>query len=193
MGKAWRWDKQSFKRTVIDTVLDKVIRDLFGDNDRPRQRKAGGGVSPRKKPRRQSFSLEAIEPRLLLSADIAYASGANNFTLRAEGTNVLHLYDISNNSVAQQTLTDGSVTIERASLGEINADTIHLDLDSFHNLDGFINSHGNTLSITFDGGDQRLSKDKITLDGATGAIGYSLSVLSNSEMSSMRTLPAISA
>ena len=114
MGKAWRWDKQSFKRTVLDAVLDKVVRELFGDGDRPRQRKTGGGVSPRKKPQRQTFFLEAIEPRLLLSADLSYLSASTEFSLKAvDGTHV-RLFDNTATAVGSAVaISDGSLTIER--------------------------------------------------------------------------------
>ena len=49
-------------------MLDKVVRDLFLDGGRPKHRRTGAVGTPAKR-RRQSFALEAMEPRLLLSAD----------------------------------------------------------------------------------------------------------------------------
>src|SRR3954454_24242020 len=97
MGKAWRWDKQTFKRTVIDTVLDKVIRELFGSDDRPQRRRIGGARSP-KKPQRQRFTLEAIEPRLLLSADLTYPS-VSSVPPPSDITNTVQITDYLNGIV----------------------------------------------------------------------------------------------
>lgn len=74
MGKAWRWGKYSFKRTGLDAVLDKVVREFFAGDNRPQKPRRIGGAGAPKKPQRQSFTLEAIEPRLLLSADLTYGA-----------------------------------------------------------------------------------------------------------------------
>src|SRR5215470_12131035 len=73
MGKVWRWKKQQCARTVLDSFLDKLVRDLFAGDERRKPRRTGGARAP-KKSQRQRFSLEAIEPRLLLSADLTYAA-----------------------------------------------------------------------------------------------------------------------
>ena len=78
MGKAWSWNKQTFKRTVLDSVLDKVVRDLFGADNRPQKPRPIGGARPPRKPQRQNFTLEAIEPRLLLSAGHVRRWGKSN-------------------------------------------------------------------------------------------------------------------
>src|SRR6516164_4734207 len=67
MRKAWRWNNEASKRSALDSVLDKLMRDLFPASDRPKRRRTSA-MPPRPKRRRQSFVLEAIEPRLLLSA-----------------------------------------------------------------------------------------------------------------------------
>src|SRR4051794_23428039 len=89
MGKAWRWKKDAYKQTVSHSLLGKLIGDVFGGNEQPLRRIAGGGRS-KKKSRQQSFLLEAIEPRLLLSADISYTtlSLSNDLTLKAVGSEI---------------------------------------------------------------------------------------------------------
>src|SRR5262245_51888426 len=68
MRKAWRWTSQTSKRSLLDSILDRVVRDLFHGGDRPQRRRIGAVRTPTK-PRRPSFALEMLEPRLLLSGD----------------------------------------------------------------------------------------------------------------------------
>src|SRR5262249_11524314 len=85
MRKAQRWNNEMSKRSVFDSILDKVMGDLFPGSDRPKRRRSGA-VRPTKKPRRQSFALEAIEPRLLMSADTPFtASQATALTAGLQG------------------------------------------------------------------------------------------------------------
>src|SRR5262245_8490604 len=85
MRKAQRWNNDLSKRCVFDSILDKVVSELFPGGDRPKRRR-NGAVRPTKKPRRQSFALEAIEPRLLLSADTPFsASQATALTAGLQG------------------------------------------------------------------------------------------------------------
>src|SRR5437588_5843009 len=68
MRKAWRWTNEASKRSLFDSILDKVVHDLFRGGGRA-QRQRSGAVRPPAKPRRPSFALEILEPRVLLSAD----------------------------------------------------------------------------------------------------------------------------
>lgn len=142
---------------------------------------------------RRSIALETMEPRLLLSGDLSYsATAGHNLTLSASG-NVLTMFDTAANavvgSVALSTAGDVNVMIERgSSLGLVNADTVHIDLDTFAALNSFVNAYGHKLTLTFDGGDQRLQQDKVDLKGTIGAVGYSLTVQSNSEIDSSGTI-----
>src|SRR5262249_8208535 len=113
MKKRWRWNNEASKRSDLDSILDKVVRDLFGRGDRPKHRRSGAARPPAKR-RRQSFALEAIEPRLLLSADLSYTPAlgnplANEFTLKAVNATDLKLYDNAANEVGSATLSDGAV------------------------------------------------------------------------------------
>src|SRR5262245_34344832 len=79
MRKAWRWNNEASKPSHLDSILDRVVRDLFPGRGGPKRR-PGGGARPSAKPRRQSFALEAIEPRLLMSDTPFSASQAAALT-----------------------------------------------------------------------------------------------------------------
>src|SRR5262249_14988574 len=154
MKKRWRWNNEASKRSDLDSILDKVVRDLFGRGDRPKHRRSGAARPPAKR-RRQSFALEAIEPRLLLSADLSYGSPnplPHEFTLKATSPNTVSLFDNAN-PVDTKTLSDGAVTIERAGGSVAQAafgDTIHIALDTFSQLDTNASGIGSGgLNITF--------------------------------------------
>ena len=171
MKKRWRWNNEAVERSDLDSILDKVVRDLFARGDRPKHRRSGATRPPAKR-RRQSFALEAIEPRLLLSADISYTPAVSNltathFTLKAVNATDLKLYDdaATPNEVGSATLSDGSVTVERSGGSVVQAglaDTVHIDLGTFSSLNAStagISTNGNLLSIQFTGGDQSVFQD----------------------------------
>src|SRR5262245_48899685 len=81
--RAWRWTRRTSKASLFDSILDKVVRELFHGGDRAHRRRFGG-ARPRK-PRRPNFTLETLEPRLLLSADPALSNGVLTATLTAQG------------------------------------------------------------------------------------------------------------
>src|SRR5262249_872533 len=191
MKKRWRWNNEAVERSDLDSILDKVVRDLFGRGDRPKHRRSGAARPPAKR-RRQSFALEAIEPRLLLSADLSYGSPNplhHAFTLHATRPNTVSLLDNANNNnvVDTKTLSDGAVTIERAGGSVAQAafgDTIHIALDTFSSLDTNASGIGSGgLNITFTGGDQRVFQDNVSLEGTpAGTLGFGLSILSDSKI-----------
>ena len=84
MRKAQRWNNETSKRSPFDSMLDRVVRDLFSGPDRSKYRHSGA-VRPATKPRRQSFALEAIEPRLLMSDTPFSASQAAALTAGLQG------------------------------------------------------------------------------------------------------------
>src|SRR4051794_8556358 len=59
------------KLSAFDTVMDKVADELFPRNNRSKRGGLGGSRGP-VKARRQDFALEALEPRVLLSADLSF-------------------------------------------------------------------------------------------------------------------------
>src|SRR5690242_8828997 len=188
-GKVFRIPPLHWARKIFrPAALSQVIRELFARPSAPAPRR----IEARSQ-RSQSFTLEALEPRLLLSADIAYSTASltgGSFTLRATSATVLDLHDdTADSSVGSVTVNagDNSFSIARdLGLGAGYADSLHIDLDSFNALDPTIGA-GHKLSLTFDGGDQRLLQDLVSLDGTTGAVGYSLSIASNSSISSSGT------
>ena len=175
------------RKVFRPSILGQLLRDAFERIARPVTVRRAAPA------RRKGYMLEAIEPRLLLSADISYAvSTAHEFTLKAEGGNVVNLYQTGTSTVA------GSATL--SSAGDVNvniarglplggdaavSDTIHIDLDTLSLLDGFVNANGSVLSINFAGGDQYAAADHVTLD-TTGpaSVGYGLSIKSNSDIAS---------
>ena len=196
MGKAWRWDKQSFKRTVIDTVLDKVIRDLFADagHERPqKQKRRLGGAGTSKKAHRQNFFLEAIEPRLLLSADINYVYSVgdavtkftdsdplnNHYSLSIVGNttttdDALVLKAENGNVIDSQALSTGGVNKVSITGSALLGDQLTIDLSAVPNQD----LAKYDLQVTMDGkGVVPLTPqfDKVTV---TGDGGYHLNSFS---------------
>ncbi len=91
--------------------------------------------------RRRKVIFEPLEPRLLLSTNLLYPvlSSVHDFTLKVLPANVLNLIDTNNPSNIEATATlsnpgDSTVNIARSSLGDLNGDTLRLDLDTFSNL-----------------------------------------------------------
>src|SRR4051794_20955015 len=81
MTKARRRNRSSSKPALFQSImekiaaeespLDKVFRTLFPRKSRTSRPSLSGKGS---KARRQGFTLEALEPRLLLSADLTYGN-----------------------------------------------------------------------------------------------------------------------
>src|SRR5438034_1404110 len=183
-----RWTRNIFK----PSILGKLLREAFA--------RWGGEEPAAAQMRRQSFTLEAIEPRLLLSADLSYAalSGTHDFTVKASddggGNYSVNLYETSNllSSIASKSFTGGSdvsVSIARDdTLGApaFNADTVRFDLDTFSALDTPLSGHSLTLDVQ--GGTERAFTDHVIADGSGATIGYSLAIQSSSDISSDATL-----
>ena len=147
--------------------------------------------------RRRRVQLEALEPRVLLSADLTYGAGAaHDLTLVAEQAAAsdpvfLKLYETgTSHELDSQLLTDANdlaVKISRSELG-VNigaaaADTLHIDTDSLAILNSFVSSHGGKLEVRFDGGSEALANDHVKLDGAaTTTLDYGLVVGSTSDI-----------
>ena len=192
MRKARRWDRTSSKRSARESVWDKWLREFYPRADRP-QRRPHDAPRPAAKARRQSFALESLEPRLLMSADLSYTPAASNptatvFWLEATGSNTVGLFDAQSggNQVGHATMTDGQLTVQRSIPGIPLSNKIHLDADTFSTLNAGasgITGNSSTLSITYNGGDQTLFHDAVTLDN-TATLPFGLSVTSNTPISS---------
>ena len=173
--------------TPRNPLWEQVLHDLsrFARRDR---------TNPRRSALYQStgFQLEAVEPRLLMSADLSYAatSSVHDFTLRASGPATVNLLDTSNSSIiASGTVQAGqtTITVERANtLGaqSLSADTLHIDLKSFSSINATVGT--GTLGITFTGASNSLFTDHVFLDGGAAAtpatLGYGLSLTSDSSI-----------
>src|SRR4051812_10703838 len=149
MRTARRWDRTPSKRSVLDTVLDQVLREMYPRKDQPERRPHNAPRAAAKR-RRQGFTLEPLEPRLLMSADISYTSAATNLTLKATDSTHLALFDDAAvpNQVGTDALSEGLVKIHRSGLGDVFGDTIHVDASTLTTLDASgtgITGNGNTL------------------------------------------------
>jgi hypothetical protein len=165
----------------------------FGDRGE-RTARSGGNRRKQSGHKRNSFELESIEPRLLLSADLSYAatSAVHDLTLRAaqQGENYyLRLFDTTTlaangaalSEMALKTAIDLNVVIQRggsvdSTIRDAAADTLRVDLSTFAVLDGFVRTNGGIMSLDFVGGSQLVSKDHMTVAGKAGTVGYGLAV-----------------
>ena len=160
----------SLRRRFRPSTISQALRAIFpGRAESPR--------SPR--PRQgQSFNLEALEPRLLLSAatiDYVAAVTSTSFTLAATDATHVQLTGDGGYSSGAIDLAGhgGALDLTRSTGAALFGDTIHLDLASLHTLT-------TGLSVNFTGGLQSLlSQDLVQLDGA-GTFAYDVSIKSDS-------------
>src|SRR5689334_1296986 len=140
------------------SAISQALRGIF----------SGGGSKTLTRPPRarhgQAFTLEALEPRLLLSAaTIDYATAlTTNLTLAAIDETHVQLSDGSGYTSAATDLaaSGGALDLSRSIGAAIFGDTVHLDLSSLKNLT-------TGLSVNFTGGLQSLvSQDTVQLDGS---------------------------
>ncbi|HVC51376.1 MAG TPA: LEPR-XLL domain-containing protein, partial [Stellaceae bacterium] len=203
MRKARRWERTPSKRSVLDTLLDKVMREMWPRSERRPARRRGAPA----KPRHQDFALEQIEPRLLMSADIFFAGGTDHaFTLQAAKPSSDYLLQLVDDALlgnAQHgviatadltTLGRTNISIQRSdATNDTSGDTLSFNLDTFFTLDNLSALHsGGTLSLNFTSSDQ--PNDLITLDTPTASpttpasLGYGLTVQSDSKITSSASL-----
>src|SRR5258708_10938041 len=133
------------------------------------------GLQERK---RGIMRLEALEPRLLLSADLhAGFDWGNTLTVVATNSGNVQLSDGGGgHTTGPIAMTgDGVIKILRDTTGDINGDTVQLDLAS---LDDLILGGATVLDVKFTGGRQTLAQDQVQLQG-TGNFGYDFKVESD--------------
>ncbi|HXL75864.1 MAG TPA: LEPR-XLL domain-containing protein, partial [Burkholderiales bacterium] len=160
----------SLGRKFAPSLISRALKEVF----------SGRGSSPVRAPRSrqaQAFLLEALEPRLLLSAaPIDYTLAATtNLTLSAVDATHVQLSGGSYTSASTDlSASSGALDIFRGSVAaDLAADTIHLDLNSLQQLT-------TGLSVNFTGGLQSLLyQDLVQLDGA-GTFGFDVKVQSDS-------------
>ncbi|HUJ88277.1 MAG TPA: LEPR-XLL domain-containing protein, partial [Burkholderiales bacterium] len=188
MRAAARWSRKVFKPSVIAQVLREAFTRLGRRSPAPAAKRSAPAA------RHQDFVLEALEPRLLLSADLSYAatSTTHDFTLKAV-SGAISLYETSNLSTAIDTQSisgggDVNVSIARddtAGAQALNGDTLRIDLDTLNLLNSAMSGH--VLTLDFEGGNERVSTDHVIVNGATGAVGYGLTIQSSSDIASSAT------
>ncbi len=182
------------RKSFAPSFLSQLLNDMFGGWGKTEEAPVLP-MAARKAPRRQGFTLEPIEPRLLLSADLSYPNLANaldvavtNLTLKAEsdsGDLYLRLYETGTSNLVSEVLLDDAgdvnVNISRAIGAGLFADSVHVDLTTFDLLDTFVNAHGGKLTLNFTGDSNVAFKDSLIFDGAE-TIAYDLSVQSDSDI-----------
>ena len=141
-------------------------------------------------PRRQNFSVEALEPRLLLSADISYIPALSNpaatdFTLQVVDDSGLkiRLTDGASNIVGESAIVPADSVINISRFGgetvqSVFADTLTIDLSTFD----LLSPTADELTINFTGGIQDLFGDSVVLSG-TGVLDYALTISSDADIS----------
>ena len=131
------------KRSFLDSVLDKVLNDLFRRGDR--------------KPRRPSFALEVLEPRLLLSADPGVLAGGvltGNLTAQANNTVVALNRAVTPDGVA----SDGGLIIDltvngvQQQYGDAEHGVTNIVLQGHGGNDDFTLVDALSIGVTIDGG-----------------------------------------
>jgi len=141
--------------------------------------------------RRRSMRLEALEPRVLLSADLTYGAvtdtGHHDLSLVADttGGTFLRMMDGTHEvgSVDLSAASDAEINITSAGVGAANADTVHIDVDSLAVLQTFVDAHGGELKLNFHGGSQAAQDDQVALNlDGTPTLGFGLYVDSNSDI-----------
>ncbi|MEX0958002.1 MAG: LEPR-XLL domain-containing protein, partial [Burkholderiales bacterium] len=155
----------------------------------------------RERRRRNAMRMEAMEQRLLLSADLTYTDiSVFDLTLIAKDADTLELIQTGNpgNSLGMVDLDagafdgDGNVEINIKRLvpmstefaGDAFADRLRIDMSTLDLLNGFVASGGgNTLELHFEGGDETLFDDHVNLQG-TGSytLGFGLHIASSSDI-----------
>ncbi len=120
---------QSHHKSFRPTALCTLLKDTFTG------RRQGGGAGATAAPRlRRGFELEAIEPRLLLSADLLHSAAdgaALNAALRvvdANGASVLRLQDIASEAVLAEHLLDQDIRV--TVHGNALNDRLQINFDS---------------------------------------------------------------
>ena len=189
MRSALRNNYRSFRNTFTPSLITRALKNVMGEAASRWRSSPKVGTHPRA-PGRQSFALEQIEPRLLLSADLsAGAAWSTSLTLLALDPSTVRLTDGTN--VDDKTLTgDGIINVTRDTTADIMGDTLQLDLST---LDSLNLGAATTLDLHFTGGRQQVTQDLVQLTG-TGNFGFDFQIESDAavELASGASLTATS-
>ena len=176
-----------FKRDMFrPSVLGRMLGDLLHRGRREASRQAKAAQAPSVS-RPRNFALELMEPRVLMSADIAYTPTlvASTVTVSASTSGGAYFIDIAQGATTlahRQLTAAGDVTVNIASLGQATAETIRFKLDTFSALNGFVNANGGLLTLDLASGSELLFDDHVFLDGAAAAIDYGLKLHTSADL-----------
>jgi hypothetical protein len=178
------------RNVFAQTWLASQIRGAFGSTV------PGPAPAPeRKHTRRQrpQFGIEALEPRLLLSADVNYPDAGNltdefvtDLTLKIEddGGLKIRLYETANlsNEVFESSIlaTENEINLSRfgpSATDGLFGDTIRIDMASL----ALLGPTGDALTITFEGGVQDVFADEIILSG-NATLDFGLTITGNARI-----------
>ncbi|MEA2917997.1 MAG: large repetitive protein, partial [Bradyrhizobium sp.] len=156
MREARRWINKASKRSLFDSILDKVVRDLFRGGERPQRQGTGAARSPAK-PRRPSFALEIMEPRVLLSADPGLLVGSvltGNLTEQADTTVVALNRVVTPDGVAKDggLIVDLTVNGVLQQYGDVDHGVTSIVLQGLGGDDDFKLVDALPIDVTIDGG-----------------------------------------
>ncbi len=187
------------KHSSIKTWLSRPLLSRLNSRERQELEAKSGAVKAPVKPRRPTFGLEAVEPRLLMSADLSYATMNDTLTLSVIGTSgapSVKLADASGQLASAPLLvnTDTQVNVHNTSVLP-SADTLNIDLTNFATLNTFVAGHGGALTINFDGGSEFAGTpvakiDLVNVNGTSGALNFGLTIQSTSVIDSSANLTA---
>ena len=196
--KIVRRSKQtSSKGAATGPVLSSLNR-----REREQLRAKSGAARVSAKAPRPSYGLETVEPRLLMSADLSYTAINDTLTLSIGGTAAAPTVKLSDGSgqLASVSLTPATgteVDISRSGAGggAVSADTLNIDLSNFSTLNTFVNANGGQLTVKFDGGAEFEGTphpfvDTVNINGASGALGYGVTIDSTSVIDSSANMSA---
>ena len=163
---------------------------------RGRREQAGAAQRSMQRPG-PGFALEQMEPRVLMSADIAYVptNTTNTLTVSASSSGGAYFIDITGGSVApvhRQLSAAGDVTINIApfggtTAGALLADTVRINLDTFSVLNTFVNANGGLLTLDIAGGSELIQDDHVFIDGVAASLGYGLRVHASADVTAAAT------
>lgn len=176
-----------FKRDMFrPSVLGRMLGDLLHRGRREASRQAKALQAPAML-RRRDFALEMMEPRVLMSADIAYTPnlGASTVTVSASGSGGSVFIDVAQGATTlahRQLSVAGDVTVNIASLGQATAETVRFKLDTFSVLNSFVNANGGVLTLDLASGSEVLFDDHVFLDGTAATLDYGLKLHTSADL-----------
>jgi len=171
--------------SVRDVFARSSLANIVSEAFRPKPHGATK-LRERKPHKRLDFSMEALEPRLLLSANVNYPavpSSVTDLTLQIVNDSGLKvkLLETANlsNAVFSSSISanEDTINIGRALTPGLFQDTVRIDLSTFD----LLNPAGDALTINFAGGAQDAWSDQVILSGSA-TLGYGLTVASNADI-----------